>query len=343
MSAMRRVLGLAAALVLVLTGALLAAPRGGTERPDPRQFSPLPSYLQRVEPAVVGIRVEAPRDRPSSRTLGTERWGSGIIVDSAAGYVLTVSYVLLDASRIEVSLRDGRRVPARLVGLDLEVGVGVAQLLGTGPWPAAQLGDSRRITTGQVVGTVGVDDDGRLVGVAGRVDAVRPFSASWEYMLERAFVVSPHNTAFGGAALVDDEGRVVGVTSLRLGEAPHVNLAIPLETFLPGKDEILAKGRVASRRPRPWLGLYTLTHDDLGLIITGVSPVGPAHAAGLRRGDIIVRLNGETVASQEAFYTRLWQGTVDQEVRLVVKRDGGFESITVKPADRYRFYHTTDR
>jgi serine protease Do len=142
---------------------------------------------------------------------------------------------------------------------------------------------------------------------------------------------------------VDAEGRVVGVTSLRLGEAPHVNLAIPLETFMPGKDELLAKGRVTSRRPRPWLGLYTLSHDDLGLVVTGVSPVGPARAAGLRRGDVIVRLNGETVDSQEAFYTRLWQGAVDQEVRLVVKRDGGFEAITVKPADRYRVYHTTDR
>ncbi len=334
---------LAAALVLLVAGALLAAPRGGAGRPDPRQLSALPSYLQRVEAAVVGIRVETSRDRPSAATLGPERWGSGVIVDGAAGYALTVSYVLLDAARIEVSLRDGRRVPGRLVGLDLEVGVGVLQLVGAGPWPAAELGDSRRVGPGHVVGTVGVDDDGRLVGVAGRVEAVRPFSAAWEYMLDRAFIVSPHNPAFGGAALVDADGKVVGVTSLRLGETPHVDLAIPLETFLPGQAELVAKGRVASRRPRPWLGLYTLAHEALGLVVTGVSPVGPARAAGLRRGDVIVRLNGEAVATQEAFYARLWQGAVDEEVRLVVKRAGEFEAVTVRPADRYRFYHTTDR
>ena len=166
--------------------------------------------MQRVEPAIVGLQVEVPRDRPSALTLGAERWGSGVIFD-AAGHVLTVSYVVLDAERIEVTLRDGRKVPARLVGLDLEVGVGVVKLEGPGPWPVAALGDSTKVAAGDVVG------HGRRRGRwaaqsrrAGRIDAVRPFSAAWEYMLDRAFVVSPYNPAFGGAALVDAAGAVIG-------------------------------------------------------------------------------------------------------------------------------------
>jgi hypothetical protein len=241
--------------------------------------------VQRVEPAIVGLQVEVPRDRPSALTLGAERWGSGVIFD-AAGHVLTVSYIVLDAQRIEATLRDGRKVPARLVALDLEVGVGVVKLEGPGPWPVAALGDSTKVAAGDIVGTVGVSDDGRLSTSAGRVDAVRPFSAAWEYMLDRAFVVSPYNPAFGGATLVDSAGAVIGVTSLRLGEAPYVNLAIPIEHFLPGKDELLAKGRVASRRPRPWLGLYTVSMEGGASSSPACRPSGPrAPPAFARRRD----------------------------------------------------------
>lgn len=319
-----------------------AAPREHGARPEPGQLSPLPSYVRRVEPAVVGIAVQVPPHRPSAATLGVERRGSGIIFDARAGYALTVSYLLLDADLIEVTLRDGRKVPAKLVGLDLEVGLGVVKLQGSGPWPAAPLGDSARAGAGDVAGTVGVSEDGNLVATAGRIDAVRPFAAAWEYMLDRAFVVSPHNRAFGGATLVDAGGRVIGITSLRLGEPPYVNLAIPIEKFLPVKDELLSRGRVVSRPSRPWLGLYTISHGG-GLVVAGVSPIGPARDAGFHPGDVIVRLNGAKVESQEDFYTRLWRGAVDEEVQVVVQRAARFEAISVRPTDRYRIYRTSDR
>jgi S1-C subfamily serine protease len=331
-----------AATLLALAVPAAAAPRDVAPRLDPRQVSPLASHIRRVEPAVVGIRVDVPRERPSAATLGVERWGSGVIFDADRGYLLTVSYVLLDAARIEVSLRDGRKVPARLVGLDLEVGVGVARLEGPGPWPAAVLGDSTAVVAGDATGTVGVSDDGDLVATPSRVQAVRPFAAAWEYMLDRAFIVTPHNAAFGGAALVNTAGSVIGVTSLRLGEAPHVNLAIPMEKFLAGKDELLARGRVVSRAPRPWLGLYTESVAG-GVVVAGMSPLSPARAAGLRAGDVIVQLNGRQVASREEFYRELWQAPMDQDVRVMVRRGGGTEAITVRPMDRYRFYRTSDK
>src|SRR6266436_2562836 len=170
-----------------------AVPRDVDRRLEPSRVSPLPSQVRRVEPAVVGIRVEVEPDRPSAATLGAERAGSGVIFDAEQGYVLTVSYLLLDAERIQVSLRDGRKVPARLTGLDLEAGLGVARLEGAGPWPAATLGDSRAVAAGDVTGTVGVSDEGDLVATASRVQSVRSFAAAWEYMLDRAFIVIPHN------------------------------------------------------------------------------------------------------------------------------------------------------
>ncbi|MBI2555533.1 MAG: serine protease [Candidatus Rokubacteria bacterium] len=194
---------------------------------------------------------------------------------------------------------------------------------------------------GQPTATVGVDEDNDLVVTNGSVREIRGFAGYWEYMLDRAFVVSPSNPAFGGSPLVNLNGEVIGITSLRLGERPFVNLAIPIEKFLPGRDELIQKGRVLSRKPRPWLGLYTVPVESGGVVITGISPFGPAGKAGFQRGDIIVRLNAEKVGTPEEFYARLWGAEVGQELTVVVLRGSRFEAITVRPADRYQFFRTT--
>jgi serine protease Do len=332
---------LAIALV-ALPVALLAAPRGSAPRPEAPGLDTAPSFARRVAPAMVSLRVEANPHAPSSANLGAERAGSAVIFDPA-GYAVTVSYLLLDAERLEVTLRDGRIVPARLVGLDLEVGLGVLKLAWPGPWPAAPLGDSTRIAVGDGAGTVGMTENGDLVAVEGQVRSVQRYVAPWEYMLDRAFVVFPANTAFGGGVLIDGTGSVVGITSLRLGEKPFSNLAIPIEKFLAARDELLAKGRVESRGVRPWLGVYTESVPGRGAVVVGVSPVGPAGQAGFRRGDLIVAVNGQAVASQEEFYTRLWAGQIGEPVAVEVRRQTGSQVITVRPADRYRIFRTTEK
>ena len=338
---MRRAATVAVVLLLALPALVAAAPQSGVPRLDPKRASALPSHIQHVAPAVIGIHVEVPSDRPSAATLGADRWGSGVLFD-AAGYALTVSYVLIDAARVEVLLRDGRKVVAKVAGLDLESGLGVIKLDEPGPWPVASLGDSTRMAVGDVTGTVGMDEDGALIATPGTVKSIRSFAASWEYMLDRALFVAPYNSAFGGAALVDQTGAVVGITSLRLGEASFVNLAIPIEQFLGDKEELIAKGRVESRRPRPWLGLYTREADG-GVVVAGVSPIGPARTAGFRPGDRIVRVNGDAISRQADFYRRLWLGLAGQEVQLVVMRATRLEAITVRSVDRYRLFQPKDR
>jgi S1-C subfamily serine protease len=328
-------------LLLLLPVGLAAAPRGIAPRPDTPPVDGTPAFARRVAPAMVGLRVQALPDAPSSANLGAERAGSAVIFDPA-GYALSVSYLLLDAERIEVTMRDGLTVPARLVGLDLETGVGVIKLNWAGPWPAAPLGDSSRVTVGDGAGTLGVGDGGELVAVEARVRAVQRYTAPWEYMLDRAFVVAPANPAFGGGVFVDATGAVVGVISLRLGDRPFANLAIPIEKFLAGREELLAKGRVASRGIRPWLGLYTDTVAGRGVVVTGVNPVGPAGPAGFRRGDVILTIAGRSVASQEEFYGRLWETRIGEPLEVLVQRESGRAALTVRPADRYRVYRTTE-
>src|SRR5574341_1367347 len=279
---------LALGLVLFAPALALAAPSAPERRAHPRDFSGLPSYVARVAPAIVGLRVRAPETAPSSSRLGSQRFGSAVIFD-ARGYALTVSYLLLDAAVLEAQSRDGHRWAARLVGLDLDSGLGVVKLEGAGRWAAAPLGRSLDLVTGARTATVGADEDNALVHVTGTVHAIQPFSAYWEYMLDRALIVAPASPQWGGSAVVNDRGEVVGIASLRLGEAPHVNLAIPIETFVPVKDELIAAGRGVSRPPRPWLGLYTVEIQGV-VVVSETSPIGPAAAAGFLRGDQIVRL-----------------------------------------------------
>jgi S1-C subfamily serine protease len=214
------------AALLVPVSLALARPAARDARPHPNDLSAVPSYVQRVAPALVGLHVQAAADRPSSARLGARRFGTGIVFDTR-GYAVTVSYVVLDAVRIEARLRDGRTAPARLVALDLDTGLAVVRLEGAGPWPAAELRPSGDLRVGAVTGTVGVDEDGDLVHVTTTLQSVRRFSAFWEYMLDRTLMLEPSMSSWGGSAAVDERGRVVGIVSLRLGEPPHVSLAIP--------------------------------------------------------------------------------------------------------------------
>jgi len=334
---------LRAAFLAVLFAPLpaFAVTQASTPRLAPTAVSPLPSYVRRVEPAVVGLRVKARADAPSSQRLGARRAGSGVIFDTR-GYIVTVTYLVVDAESIEAQLRDGRTVPAQLLGVDLETGLAVVRLAGAGPWPAAELGDSRDLVPGARTGTVGMDEDDDLVHAASTLESVRRFSASWEYMLDRAFIVAPAVSSWGGSALVDDHGRLVGIVSLQLGEAPHVNLAIPLEKFLPVKDELIAAGRVTSRRPRPWLGLHTSGGSD-GVVVDGFNDAGPARTAGFRRGDRIVGVDGVRVATQEEFYERLWRRQAGDTIAVAVRRGEAERVISVRSMDRYTLYRTTSR
>lgn len=321
-------------LTIVLPGVAFAVVRPREPRLEPRDVAEVPSYVRRVEPALVGLRVRASEEAVSSARLGAQRFATALVFDPR-GYAVTVSYALLDAVRIEAQARGGRTVSARLVALDLETGLGVVKLDGDGPWPAAALGQSGDVQTGVLTGTIGVDEDNDLAWATSRVQGVRRFSGYWEYMLDRALIVGPSIESWGGSAVVDERGTVIGIASLRLGDPPHVNVAIPIEKFVAVKDELLAAGRVVSRPPRPWLGVYTIPRNG-EVVIDGFSPQGPARDAGFRRGDRIVSVNGVNVASQEEFYEQLWRGRAGDVVRVAVKREAAVHVITVQSIDRYR-------
>jgi serine protease Do len=325
-----------AVLSLALVGgAGAAAPPTSAPRPDPGAAASTPSAVTGVRAAVVGLQILVPPDRPSAATLGEERAGSATLIEPD-GLAVTVGYLVLEAARIDVTLEDGRRTTAQVVGHDFESGLALIRLdAALAPYPAARVGQSAGLSAEQPVAIVGVGGTGPPVGVMGRVTSVGPFVAYWEYLLDRAVFVAPHHPAFGGAALVDPDGALVGVVSLRL---PAGHLAIPIDLLAPARDAMVRTGRPA-RPPRPWLGIRAVGIDG-GIGVAGVSPRGPAQAAGLRPGDVIVRVNGERIADVEAFYRRLWAQPLDRPLELGVWRDGALETIVVRPRDRYATFGT---
>jgi S1-C subfamily serine protease len=323
-----------ALLGLTLIGGVeAAAPPAPAPRPDPGAAAPTPSAVTRMRAAIVGIQSLVPPDRPSAATLGEERAGAATVIEPD-GLAVTVGYLVLEAARIDVTLEDGRRVTARVVGHDFESGLALIQLDSTGaPYPAVRLGQSATLATGQPIAIVGIGATGPAAGVMGRVTRVGPFVAYWEYLLERAIFVAPHHPAFGGAALVDPDGALVGVVSLRL---PAGHLAIPIDLLTPVRDAMVRTGRPA-RGPRPWLGIRAIDVAG-GIGIAGVSRAGPAESAGLRAGDVIVSVNGESVADVTAFYRRLWAQPLDEPLQLSVRRDGALQTVSVRLRDRYAVF-----
>jgi S1-C subfamily serine protease len=171
----------------------------------------------------------------------------------------------------------------------------------------------------------------------------RPFVGYWEYLLDEAIYTAPATVNWQGAALLDRQGKLLGIGSLAVGDSMGAqtqvpgNMFLPIDLLKPVVGELVAKGHVDAK-PRPWLGVNT--QDVQGhLIVTRVSPDSPAEAAGLTRGDLIVGIAGQPVQGQADFYMRLWaRGDAGVEVPLDVLKGIKIEQYTVKSMAREQYY-----
>src|SRR5262249_52172434 len=175
------------------------------------------------------------------------------------------------------------------------------------PKPLA-FGKSADVNQGAPVLVARQGGDGMVAPV--HVGAKREFAGSWEYLLDDAIFTSPPHPAWSGAALINRDGKLVGVGSLIVGDASGSgdgnpgNMFVPIDRLPPILGDLIADGRAASA-PRPWLGVTT-SEAHGKLIVTKVTPGGPAEQAGLERGDIIVAVNGEKTASLADLYRKVW-------------------------------------
>ena len=286
--------------------------------------------------ATVDLNTKVPSHHPSARNLGTERMGSGTIVDPA-GTILTVNYVVNGAEAITVTLSDGKQYPGRLAAQDFDTGLALVNI-DASDLPFLRPAES--VDVGQPAFMIASSGENNRRVSDGNVTSLEGYDGQWEYLLERSIRVSAFNPGFGGGTLADSRGRLLGVVSLNLNEIGKFTLAIPVEYYLRDADELTRFGRVRSRPPRPWLGMYP---QALGghVVITGVTPSGPAEAAGLKQGDIILTVENQEVQTRPQLYREVWKKRAGDLVTFRVIRGDGSLHVRVTSRDRWDWNQPT--
>jgi S1-C subfamily serine protease len=292
-------------------------------------------FVKALLPSIVNIHATVPKQHPSTRILGDERMGSGVVVDGS-GLVLTVNYVVMGASTIDVAPLKGRRARAEVVAQDFELGFAVLRVKRQG-LAAAPLGAARAPERGDPVISIASSGVHEVRVGGGLVTYLGEFEAYWEYLLDRGLVSSAPNPGFGGGGLFTLGGRLIGVLSLNLNEIARNSLAIPVDCYQEHAEEMLRYGRVVSRPRRAWLGVFAHALED-GVIIAGLVPGSPADKGGLREGDMIMSVNAEEISSRRELYMRLWRHEPGERLTLEVMRDNAVRRFEVTGGDRAEFF-----
>jgi len=293
--------------------------------------------LDRALSAVVGLHAIIPADAFTADTLGTERGGNGVFIGD--GVVLTIGYLITEAESVWLTLANGRSIEGTVLGYDQETGFGLVQALARVDVAPLPLGNSAAISVGDTVVVAGAG--GRRHSLAARVIARQEYTGYWEYMLDEAFFTAPSHPNWGGTAMIDAAGELVGLGSLQLqqatqsGSAENLNMMVPTDLLKPILNDLMTLGR-PNHPPRPWLGFYASEVDDT-VVIVGLSARGPAYKADLKSGDVVLAVGGSEVDSLSTLFRRIWAlGHAGVTVPLTISRDGRVFEVHVASMDRNR-------
>ncbi len=306
-------------------------PPGSQPRPQAYGYD-----LDRTLSAVMGLSATVPSDAFTAETLGTERAGNAVLI-RGDGIVLTIGYLVTEATSVWLTLSDGRVAPGHVIGFDGETGFGLVQALARLDVPPIQLGRSAAAAVGDpiVIGGAG----GRRRSVAGQIASKQEFAGYWEYLLDEAIFTAPSHPHWGGTALIGQAGELLGIGSLQLQQetgpdrGEPMNMIVPIDLLKPVLDDMLRLGR-PDRPPRPWLGLFA-TEIGGQVAIAGVAPRGPAEAAGLQTGDLVIEVAGRPVDDLASVFRTIWaQGDAGARIPLRLQREGRSLDRIVASTDR---------
>jgi len=307
-----------------------AFPESLQPKADETQFD-----LARALDAVVQVRVEVPEDAYTASTLGTERAGNGVAIRED-GLVLTIGYLITEAEQIWLTTNRGMVVPGWPLAYDRATGFGLIQPLGKLELPYLRSGLTADVKVGDSAFVIG--HGGRAHSLKTRLVAKREFAGYWEYLLDEALFTAPAHPQWGGTALLDSLGDIVGIGSLLVqekinDETIHVNMFVPIDLLAPILDAMLSTGR-SPQPPNPWLGMSA--QDPEGkLVVARLSPGGPAQRAGVKVGDMVLGIGAQRVHGLADMFRAIWRlGPAGIEVPLTVAREGDVLQITVRSADR---------
>ena len=335
--------------IIPLTDALRAGRNAAQEAIPPNDHALLDSYSQavidvvdRVGPAVVRLAVRnGDPTRPGQSRGGS---GSGVIL-APDGLILTNSHVAGAASRIEVTTADGQDLHARLVGDDPDTDLALIRIDEPATLPSARLGDSKRLKRGQLVIAIGNPLGFESTVTTGVVSALGRSLRSRngrliDDVIQTDAALNPGNS---GGPLVSSRGEVVGINTAVIMGAQGICFAVAANTASFVLGELVRHGRVR----RAFIGIAAQQTaipplrrraaglaQDRAVMISTVEPDSAAERAGLRPGDIIVALDGVTMAGADDLVRALTGDKIGRSVAFDVLR--GTERLTVAAVPRER-------
>jgi S1-C subfamily serine protease len=297
--------------------------------------TPLHPDLADLNRSMVKLRAVVPEDAFTARILGSERTGSGVVIN-ADGLVLTIGYLITEASDVWLTVQHGREIAGHALAYDQVTGFGLVLPLQSLEAPSLPFGSSADLAAGAGAHVLSYKEFS--APFATKVSARREFAGAWEYLLEDAIFTVPAHPRWSGAALIDATGGLVGLGSLLVretvgGEEINANMFVPVDLLKPILGELIARGR-AARLARPWLGIYAA--EARGQVyVTGVVNGGPAQRADIREGDRIDRVAEQHVSTLPEFYRRIWaMGPAGTGIPLTRSRDGALADVNVRSVDR---------
>jgi serine protease Do len=274
--------------------------------------------------------------RPIPRERQERSLGSGVIV-SPDGYILTNNHVVDDATDVKVSLSDKREFTARIVGKDSKTDLAVLKIDQSG-LPTVSLGDSTKVQVGDIVLAIGNPFGVGQTVTMGVVSATGRGGLGIEEVEDFIQTDAAINPGNSGGALINASGELIGINTAilsRSGGNQGIGFAIPVNLARNVMDQIIHGGKVT----RAFLGvtIQPVTADiakafklgkSEGALVADVSPNSPAERAGLKAGDVITKVDGQTVADSRALQLMIGQMKPGRTVRLSVNRDGTERDVT---------------
>jgi serine protease Do len=346
----RSLLGLALAVPLVAAPAFASPPSAtdGSPLATAQHLGVAFSQVaEQVSPSVVSIQVEVKQKAPNMGFFmpfgmpegGTQKGGGSGVIISGDGAVLTNNHVVDQASRIEVVMQDGRKFPAKVVGVDPATDLAVLRIEAKG-LTAARFADSDASRVGQWVVAIGSPfglDYTVTAGVLSAKGRGGLGANEIEDYLQTDASINPGNS---GGPLVNLNGEVLGINTMIIGNS-GIGFAIPSNLARKVSQDLLQKGDVS----RAWIGVsfQELTPELAssfglsnmrGALVNDVSAGGPAQKAGVRAGDIITGVQDKTVREGRDLLRAVLQYPVGEKLTLTVQRDGKEQKIAVATAER---------
>ncbi len=292
--------------------------------------------------SVFALRSEVPEDAFTAQVLGTERAGNGVLI-RADGLVLTIGYLITEAETVWLLSNDGAAIPAHVVAYDHHTGFGLVQALAKISSAPIPLGSSQAVEAGDPVIVAG--HGGMRHALSAWVAAKREFAGYWEYLVDEAIFTTPAHPNWGGAALLDRDGKLLGIGSLFVQQVEdndtqtEGNMIVPIDLLDPILDDLLKFGK--SQHPQhPWLGAYAAESNGQ-LFVAGVAEGGPAENADVQVGDVILAIAGESVSDLAGMLRKTWSlGSAGVEIPLTVLRNDEISNISVTTSDRMLYMKT---